>query len=130
MAGSPVRRGDTMTSRRLISPELVVSFGDLVGDRGEQHDSTGGQPAVVHGLLVASLPFAVMADFGFVGDQVQMSSSTPAFAGSTLITRVEITDVAPHGRCGHRVRLSFRVEDERGRSVLIGESTGVVPADG
>jgi acyl dehydratase len=129
MREPPIRPGDVFTASRVISLEAVTAFGHLVDDHGPQHDGSGGQPAVVHGLLIASLPFALTARVGYIGTSMTLRSTTPAFAGSTLTTRVEVDEVTPHGGLGWRARLSLLVTDERGREVLTGESVGIVVDD-
>ncbi|MGW1007364.1 hypothetical protein [Streptomyces sp. NPDC002520] len=127
MVEPPLCIGARFSAPRHISHEQVAAFADLVDDHAEHHDPTPGQPVVVHGLLLASLPFALTARFGYVGSKVVLESSTPAFAGTTVTTHVEVSDVTPASRLGWRVRLTFHVEDPRGRVVLSGTSDGLVP---
>jgi acyl dehydratase len=127
MAEAPVRPGDRFTASRHITAEDVSAFGYMVDDRAEQHDASDGQPAVVHGLFLAALPFAITSKFGYLGTRVQLGSDIPAFAGSTVDVSVEVEDVETGHPLGWRVRLLFQVVDDRGRVVLDGRSEGLIP---
>jgi acyl dehydratase len=129
MSEAPLKAGDRLRTERRVEPAVVAAFADLVDDHAEQHHEGSGGPVVAHGLLVASLPFAVTAPYGFIGTRVELESRTPAFAGSMLTTSVDVRDVARAAGLGWRVRLAFEVRDPRGRVVLRGTSEGLIPGE-
>ena len=111
---------------RTFTADDVQAFAELTGDRGAHHvtpDEKGR--LMVHGLLTATLPTKLGGDMNFIAREMNFEFLRPVYAGEKILCvgLVEEVRAEPRRWC---VSFTFEAENERGKVVLRGTSSGVI----
>jgi len=118
--------GSTRTWERAFTDEDVRRFGELTGDRGEQHVVPGPDGRLmVQGLLTATLPTKIGGDMSFVAREMTFEFVRPVFTADRI--RAEVTVRETH-REGRRTWAALDVvcRNQEGKEVLRGSVRGFV----
>lgn len=126
--------GMSASSKRLVTRDLVHSFGRLVGDVNPLHmdeefgKSTAFGQNIAHGMLGASFISAILANTlpgpGCVYMKQDLRFLAPVFFGDTITAKVEITQKIDEK---NRLILHTWCENQDGKVVIDGEAMGYLP---
>lgn len=126
--------GMAADSARLVSRDLVHSFGRLVGDVNPLHmDENFGKTTqfgqnIAHGMLSASFISALLANVlpgpGCVYMKQELRFLAPVFFGDVITTHVEVTEKIA---AKNRLVLHTWSVNQDGKTVIDGEALGYLP---
>jgi 3-hydroxybutyryl-CoA dehydratase len=126
--------GDATTFSKTITDADILLFAAVSGDNYPLHldaeyaKTTRFGERAAHGMLTASLLSTVVGLLlqrpGGIYVEQTIHFKRPVFIGDTLTARAEVTQLIPERR---RMRITTRVENQRGEAVLTGE--GVIQKD-
>jgi 3-hydroxybutyryl-CoA dehydratase len=128
------RVGDAATFAKTIGEAEILLFAAVSGDNYPLHvdaeyakTTRFGQRAA-HGMLTASLLSTVVGMLlqkpGGIYVEQSIRFKRPVFIGDTLTARAEVIELLPERR---RMRITARVENQRGEAVVVGE--GLIQKD-
>jgi acyl dehydratase len=112
---------------RAFTEDDVRRFAELSGDRGAHHIAPDAQGRLmVHGLLTATLPTKLGGDLDYVAREMTFEFLRPVYAGEAILCVGLVEEVREEPR-RWAVRFTFEAENPRGKVVLRGTSSGVIP---
>ncbi|MFB6268283.1 MAG: MaoC family dehydratase [Halodesulfurarchaeum sp.] len=123
---SDLEAGQTITYSRTFTREDVETFAELSGDRGYHHlVEEGSGPAMVHGLLTATLPTKVGGDINYVARTMHFEFPRPVYTGETITCEVTLETLSEsNGR--RELEASWVCTNEDEAVVLRGSSEGIL----
>ena len=124
-----IKVGDTWSTRREVTDELIREFADLSGDHNPIHldeefaRSTRFGQRIAHGMLSGAFISAVLGN-EFQGHKIAYLGQTmrfiaPTFIGDTITTTATITHIREDK---HIVTLSTECRKQTGETTLTGEA--------
>jgi len=127
--------GQSAQHERTITEADVLAFADITGDHNPVHVDAESAAAssfgarVVHGMLTASLISAALATHlpgpGAIYVSQTLRFLRPVKLGETVTVHLAITSIDAPKR---KLVLATAVRNARGKTVLDGEATALVPA--
>jgi 3-hydroxybutyryl-CoA dehydratase len=120
------RAGQRSEWSRTFTADEILQFAELTGDRGAHHLTPDEQGRLmVHGLLTATLPTKLGGDMNYIAREMTFEFLRPVFAGEKILCVGLVEEVRAEPR-RWAVRFTFEAENERGKVVLRGTSSGVI----
>lgn len=124
---APLNEGDVLSRTDTVTPSEVRLFGRLIRDDSPHHRPEARGATTLHGLFVVSLPLALIAEYGYIGQNLDAEAVTPAFVNEPLHSEIRIGPVTDRGGLGWGLSLDFTVTAANRRTVARGHSSGLLP---
>ncbi|MFB6095081.1 MAG: dehydratase [Halodesulfurarchaeum sp.] len=130
-----LEEGQTITYQRTFTREDVQTFAALSGDQGYHHlVSEGEGPAMVHGLLTATLPTKIGGDINYVARTMHFEFPRPVYTGETITCEVTLEHLSGEATLEHlsesddgrELEASWVCTNEEDGVVLRGSSEGIL----